>query len=285
MKTHNKIKKNVFFVLWILSFAITSCGPQVTQWPAAVNDHLDVATSTSTPTASTDAVTPVPAGERTIQFSGYKWIVRDGGLSGPGPNQWSGSNVWVDDAGDLHLKITHTDSGWQSSEVTTTERLGFGKYQFQVVGRIDKLDPNVVLGLFNYPPEDVGADGTNEIDIEYAHWGNAEWPIGNFTVWPAKSGVEQTSQSYPVELSGDYTTQRFTWQSQQIFFQALHGQRDDDQYEISNWVYKPDDALQRIPQQAMPIHINFWLFQGQSPMDGNETEIVIHDFTYTALDK
>ena len=51
--------------------------------------------------------------------------------------------------------------------------LGFGRYQFQVIGRIDQLDPNVVLGLFKYPTPDVGPDGTNEIDIEFAQWGRA----------------------------------------------------------------------------------------------------------------
>lgn len=33
------------------------------------------------------------------------------------------------------------------------ERLGFGRYQFQTVGRVDHLDENVVLGLFiKYEP-------------------------------------------------------------------------------------------------------------------------------------
>ena len=35
-------------------------------------------------------------------------------------------------------------------------RPGFGRYQFQVAGRLDLLDDNVVLGLFNYPAGDVG---------------------------------------------------------------------------------------------------------------------------------
>lgn len=239
----------------------------------------------STPTIPMEAFSTPPSGERIIQFSGYEWIVRDGGLSGPGPNKWSGSNVWLDDEGDLHLKITRTNDGWYCAEVTTSQRFGFGKYQFQVIGQIDQLDPNVVLGLFNYPTGDVGPDATNEIDIEYAHWGNAEWPIGNFTVWPIQSGIAQTSESFPVELKGTYTTQRFIWESQKIFFQALHGHEDNDENEIASWLYKPDEPLKHISQQAMPAHINLWLFEGRVPIDENEVEIIIHSFTFTPLGK
>ena len=267
------MNKQQIFGLAILILCLSACGsPSV------------LPTGTSLPSPS-ETVTPPVTDEQTIRFSGYDWIVRDGGMSGPGPNVWSRSNVWLDENGDLHLKIAQTESGWTCAEVTTVERLGFGAYQFQVIGRIDQLDQNIVLGLFNYPTEDVGPDATNEIDIEYAHWGNPEWPIGNFTVWPTESGIEQISNSFPVALNGTYTTQRFVWESRKIFFQALHGHRDDNENEIVNWLYKPDDPLAHISQQAMPVHINLWLFQGQPPVDGHEVEIVIHSFTFASLGK
>jgi hypothetical protein len=31
----------------------------------------------------------------------------------------------------------------------------------------------------------------------------------------------------------------------------------------------------------MPLHMNFWLFQGQAPSDGLEAEIVVTEFTFT----
>src|SRR5271165_2051374 len=123
---------------------------------------------------------------KTLQFSGYEWQVRSVGKGGPGPNQWDPNNVWVDKNGWLHLKITRVQNEWRCAELYTTKRLGFGRYQFQVIGRIDRFDPAVVLGLFNYPTADVGQDGTNEIDIEIAHWGNPKWDNGNFTVYPSK---------------------------------------------------------------------------------------------------
>jgi hypothetical protein len=47
-----------------------------------------------------------------ITFSGYQWMVKEGTGLGPGPNNWSANNVWVDANGDLHLQslYRHTDA-------------------------------------------------------------------------------------------------------------------------------------------------------------------------------
>jgi len=100
---------------------------------------------------------------KTIRFSGYDWKVKSGTHEGPGPNNWSENNVWVDQDGYLHLKLTKQGERWYCAEVLTKDRLGFGRYQFWVVGRVDRLDPNVVLGLFNYPTPDVGPDSSGPV--------------------------------------------------------------------------------------------------------------------------
>ena len=43
---------------------------------------------------------------KTIRFAGYEWIVKSGIHEGPGPNGWNENNVWVDQNGYLHLKLT-----------------------------------------------------------------------------------------------------------------------------------------------------------------------------------
>ncbi len=116
-------------------------------------------------------VTGATAHSGNISFSGYTWDVRPAGTGGPGPNDWDPDNVWVDAAGYLHLKLTHRNGRWYSSEVYTRDRLGFGRYQFSLIGRVDQLDKNIVFGLFNYPTPDVGVDTTREIDIEFSRWG------------------------------------------------------------------------------------------------------------------
>jgi hypothetical protein len=96
-----------------------------------------------------------------------EWEVRGKGKGGPGPNVRDDSNAQVDGKGWLHLNLTKNASGPGESELrcvelSTKQRLGFGRYQFQVIGRVDKLDQNVVLGLFKYPTADAGKDGTRD---------------------------------------------------------------------------------------------------------------------------
>jgi hypothetical protein len=219
---------------------------------------------------------------RTITFSGYEWTVRGAGRGGPGPNEWDDANVRVDARGDLHLKVAPRDGVWRCAEVSTTPRFGFGCFQFWIVGRVDKLDPNLVLGLFTYPSEEVGPDGTNEIDIEFANWGRAAWPNGNYTVYPAQLGLRSASQTFRLALSGGTSTQRFTWTPTSLFFQTLQGHRDDDAQQLASWRYAPSDPSQHISQQPMPVSINLWLFNGKPPADGKPVEVVVRAFKYTA---
>jgi hypothetical protein len=220
---------------------------------------------------------------KTIRFSGFDWNVRASGRGGPGPNEWDENNVWVDDCGYLHLKLAPRDGTWYCAEVSTTTRLGFGRYQFWVEGPVDKLDLNVVLGLFNYPPRDVGRGGTHELDIEFAKWALPEAPIGNYTVWPVERELKNTSSTFVPDFQGNLSTQRFTWSPDSVFFQSLRGLRDDDCEQMASWRFAPDDAPQRVSQQPMPVHINLWLFRGQPPTDGKPVEIVIRAFTFTAV--
>ena len=89
--------------------------------------------------------------------------MKSGTREGPGPNNWDENNVWVDQDGYLHLKLTKQGDRRYCAEVLTKDRLGFGRHQFRVVGRVDRLDPKVVLGLFNYPTPDVGPDSSGPV--------------------------------------------------------------------------------------------------------------------------
>lgn len=215
-----------------------------------------------------------------IQFGGYNWTVRSG-RGGPGPNAWDENNVWLDASTNLHLKISQRDGKWSCAEITMGKRLGFGRYQFQMTGRIDRFDDNVVLGLFNYPTGDVGPDATHEIDIEFARWGDAKNPMGNYTIWPVERSLKQVSKSFPFDLAQDKTTHYFIWSTNQVQCRSMHGHHDDDREEISQWVYSPKESSKYISQQPMPVHINLWLFKGLPPKDGHEVEVIIQGFKYT----
>jgi len=218
---------------------------------------------------------------QTIGFSGYNWYVRSG-TGGPGPNTFAAANVSLDTNGYLHLRITRSQSKWTTAEVFTDAAYGFGRYQFKIVGRPDQLDSNVVLGLFNYTTPDIGPDGTNEIDIEFATWGDPAAPHGNWTVWPAvqQSGIDPTTHSYATPLTGDMSTHRFDWTPQQVRCESLYGFSDDDSGLYQAWSFAPTDYPLRVPQHPLPVHMNLWLLAGNAPTDNQEVDIAIAEFRF-----
>jgi len=234
----------------------------------------------------------------TIAFSGYSWEIKTSNSfekRGPGPNNWSSNNIWVDKKGYLHLKITQQNGIWYCAEIYTTKRLGFGEYRFYVISPIDRFDPNVVLGMFSYTDPSIGPDGTNEIDIEIARWANTKNPNGNFTVYPAIAqinGVKLKQVTYPFNFSlqGVCTTlHRFVWTKQQIYFQSskklLNEQTNEQKYEkMSEWYCcRSEKNNIPIPQTPLSVHINLWLHGGKPPTDLREVEVIISKFEFKPL--
>lgn len=218
----------------------------------------------------------------TISFCGYTWVVRPSGKGGPGPNYWDPDNVSVDTNGYLHLKLTRRNDRWYCSEVYTRDRLGFGRYEFWLSGRIDKIDRNVVLGLFNYPTSDVGPDGTHEIDIEFAQWGNSSAPTGNYTVWPTTTSVRRESKRFSFALNGDSSTHSFAWSPTNLFFQSQHVDNDGKSRQFASWLYQPPNSMSCISQKPMPLHLNLWCFKGLPPSNAQQVEVIVRAFKFTS---
>jgi hypothetical protein len=216
-----------------------------------------------------------------LEFSGYVWNIRQAGRGGPGPNEWDPANAWVDENGHLHLRLTRKNATWHCAEVFTTQRFGFGQYRFQVTGRLDRLDRNAVLGLFNYPTPDVGPDGTHEIDIEFAKWGNALSPIGNFTVWSTIRHVAQVTHSVPYPFDGEFSTHSFSRTPESVSFQSFGESRDGRLESVASWEYRPRNPQPWISVEPMPVHLNLWCFRGMGPSNGDGIEIVFRSFSHT----
>ena len=129
--------------------------------------------------AASAAVADVPTGRTTLEFprgTGHRWMVNGPGKvdqrRGPGNNYWSNAPdmVWVDEKG-LHLKIVKRGDQWRCSAVGLPEGLGYGKYIFSLATRVDRLDRNVVIGLFTFNNETFKTDANGELDVEITSWG------------------------------------------------------------------------------------------------------------------
>jgi hypothetical protein len=221
------------------------------------------------------------ASAKTVRFSGYDFNVRPTGRGAPGPNNWAARNAWVDKRGRLHLKFSKRHGEWYGAEVRTVQRLGFGRYEFWIKAKLSALDPNVVIGLFNYPTPDAGLDETNEIDIEFARWSDPSKPVGNFTVWPVDVALKPTGEAFKMPRRGRKTAHRFDWTSKSIAFRSFRGSVKDETKAIASWTYSPADAASRIARKPMPLYMNIWGFRGRPPSDGESVEIIVRRFSFT----
>ncbi len=230
------------------------------------------------------ALTPLPAlADPVVEFAGHSWLVRSYG-GGPGPNEWAESNVFVDAQG-LHLTIRNIDGVWTCAEVVMMgDPLGFGTYEFEVTGDLAALDTNAVLGLFNYPGSaEVGPDGTNEIDIEIAQWGDLQNPNRlNWNIYPAIEAGKKGNHALPLSLPAGASTHRFVWSAKTIDYASFEGLASKGQAtSIGAWTYAPKNAARDIPQVPLVVHMNLWLTQGKAPASGEPVEITINDFRFT----
>jgi PKD repeat protein len=211
-----------------------------------------------------------------IQWSGLTWNVKSGTALGPGPNDWmaNSSSVWVDGEGNLHLKIRKEGNNWYCAAISTKPLSGYGSYTFQVATDVEKLDKNVVLGLFNYETD------TREIDIEFSRWGNAAEKAGWYNVQPS---TPASHYSFSLHLEDDYSTHKYQWSPSKIFFQSYRGHSEylpEKDSLISQWTYT---GSQIPPAGNERVIINLWLFKGVPPSDMKESEVVIKSFSFNKV--
>ena len=274
--------RNVFygFMLLVVGMLCTpatvvahNANPAVTVLAESASHHVFLPLVQSNATATVSAadsdgsiqsgVNPVL---KAIEFGGYYWHVL--GFQNYADNsKWE--NVWMDSNGNLHLKISHEGGNvWSCAGVVSGQDFGFGQYQWEISGRLDQLDPNVVLML--------GTSVTAGIEINFARWGVSGNPVGNYN-------VKRTTHPFPVPNMerASSSIHRFTWQPQKVLFQSLSAYANLSQNEFANWTFDSLNPLQNIPQQPLPIHMKLCLFNGNPPTNGQPVEVVIRQFQFT----
>jgi hypothetical protein len=216
----------------------------------------------------------VPVGARIIRFSGYDWIVSTTGdtKGGPGPNYFSDSeeNVWIDEEGRLHLRITYRDGRWNCARVEMAKSYGYDKYVFYVSSRPDSLDRQVVWGLYTYKNDE------EEIDIEFSRWGFDNNQEAQYAIQP--SSVPGNKARFRMNLEGSYSTHIIDWGKKWIDFASYHGHLlnpVNTTQIIASWRYSGNNIP---PDSDEKLKINLWLFRGTPPSDGKEAEVVVNRF-------
>jgi hypothetical protein len=209
-----------------------------------------------------------------IRFSGSEWAIKAGDQLGPGPNDFSASseNVWVDGQGRLHLRITYREGNWVCAEVYAIQPLGYGRYVFYVSGPVDSLDKNMVASPFLYQ------DDVNELDVEFSRWGVEQGPNAQFVIQPWT--LPDHREQFFMHLDGEDSSHLIEWTPGTVFFRSAQGHDPNpSQGQIVHvWSYTGTDVP--VESNEMLVHLNLWLYEGQSPSDGQEAEIVIESIEF-----
>jgi hypothetical protein len=230
------------------------------------------------PGARTTRFAQPGARRRTIAFSGQDWIVKSsGGPVGPGPNRFSGgeNNVFVDQQGRLHLRITHDESRWRCAEVVSVRSFGLGTYRFTIDSGIDDLDPNVVLGLFTW--NDAPEYHHRELDVEISRWGDPTNQNAQFVVQPytRKANIVRFS----IAPGRGPTTHSITWRPDRVICQSWAGAgptRPNDSNRLHQHTFTQD-----IPKPGGEnARINLWLIDGKPPSNRKDVEIICSRFAF-----
>ncbi len=211
----------------------------------------------------------------TISFSGYEWKATNSPnkRKAPGNNYWSNKGVWVDQKGYLHLTLTKDEQTkkWFCTQLTSAKNFGNGKYEFWIEGRVDRLDKNVVFGLFNYS----GIDYFDEMDIEFAKWGKAKNKNLHYTVYPEEHTTANIwGSSLEFSLNDAYSVHRI--------IRTNTGVKFESQYDFpATKTHTQTYTSSQISKKEMPIYMNLWAFQNKVPSNQKEVEIIIQKFVFT----
>jgi len=219
-----------------------------------------------------DGPAPVLPSPKRLNFSGYEWSASAGPIFRAGSrNFFDPANVWTDEKGALHLRISGSTGNWAAAEVKLTRSLGYGTYRFEVRD-VAHLEPSAVLTLVTW--DGVGTESNRrELDVELGRWGYIDNDNAHFVVQPYYVPANIVRFRVP---SGIFT-HSFRWEPGQVTFSTTAGSPDSssarvvDQHVFTSGVPSPD---------RQTVRISLYVFyRGQVPLK-NGNEVIIDKFEY-----
>ena len=215
---------------------------------------------------------PVLPPAKTIGFSGYDWTASTGPIYHAGSrNFFDPANVWTDEKGALHLRISGSPGKWTAAELKLTRSLGYGTYKFHVRD-VSHLEPSALLTLISW--DGVGTESDRrELDVELGRWGYLDNSNVNFVVQPYYVPANYVAFRAPPSPC----THSFRWEPGKVTFSTVAGSQDSEGGRVIN---------QHVFTSGVPspggesVRIALYVFhQGHTPLK-KENEAVIDKFEY-----
>lgn len=242
-----------------------------------------------------------------LYFSGYYWNYKDRPTPvGPGPNRFLGNanGAWVDSLGKLHLKIQKLNNFWYCSEIISSKEFQYGTYVFTCETDIRNFDEKIVFGFFTWDDYSFQQQGNSEVDVEFSKWGVAgDTNLITYSaqpVWFSNPSPYQERTFKPVVQSkyiSKTMTYMFKWTPDEIIWESYEGSVYPGSNKVSEWRFdKSNISRSKIegskisnpivvpaPGDSTNVRFNFWLLNGNAPVNGQSHEIVLSRFVYTPL--
>lgn len=265
---------------------------------------------------SSDAVSPTPTqtgfftenGKKGFWFSGMKWFIKEStSIVGPGNNYFSGNanDIFIDAAGNLHMKISYRDNHWVCTEFYSEQAVTYGRYNFVIESGLDNLDPNVVLGLFTWDNNTYLTDANTEIDIEFSKWTDPKGKTLHYSVQPTfgpdvpSGSYEERNKQFNMIIGGKASYHSFFWTDTLIKFSGYFGHSVNEDSAMAKFEFSNKNPARTTngegtvtapiiipkPSATTRLHLNLWLVKGKNnvglpPLYNNEVEIVISKIEY-----
>jgi hypothetical protein len=241
--------------------------PEQTESLPVVGDGV-VALSVIKGQGSAPAIPP----PTTVNFGDYEWTTSSGPISRAGSrNFFDPANVWTDNGGALHLRISGSPGKWAAAEVKLTRSLGYGTYRFQVRD-VSHLEPSAVLTLVTW--DGIGSErNRRELDVELSRWGYMDNDNAHYVVQPYYVPANIVRFRVPSGIS----THSFLWEPGQVTFSTMTGSGNSSNARLIN---------QHVFTSGVPspggesVRISLYVFhRGQIPLK-DENEVIIDKFEY-----
>jgi hypothetical protein len=218
-----------------------------------------------------EGAAPILPPPKILNFSGYEWTTSTGPIFHAGSrNFFDPANVWMDERGALHLRISGGPGKWSSAEVKLTRSLGYGTYRFQLRD-VSHLEPSALLTLITW--DGIGSESTRrELDVELGRWGHLQNTNVNYVVQPYYVPANFVAFRAP---PGAYT-HAFRWEPGQVTFSTVAGSGNPDDRVVNRHVFTSG-----VPSpEGKSVRIGLYVFQrGKIPLK-NENEVIIDKFEY-----
>jgi hypothetical protein len=219
-----------------------------------------------------EGATPVLPSTKILNFSGYEWTASAGPIFHSGSrNFFDPANVWTDETGALHLRISGAAGKWAAAELKLRRSLGYGTYKFHVRD-VSHLEPSALLTLITW--DGVGTESNrHELDIELGRWGYLDNTNVKYVVQP----YYVPANSLPFRVPPGLYTYSFRWEPGKVTFSTViesdntTAGRVVNQHVFTSGVPSPESES---------VRIALYVFhQGHIPLE-NDNEVTIDKFEY-----